>query len=237
MAFTAPSRLNSMVAILCFAFLISQFYRASVGVLAPALMEEFSLSANLLGTLGGSYFLVFAVAQIPCGILLDRYGPRRVNSFLFLLVALGAAIFANAHTPGGLIVGRGVIGLGCATCLMGTLVIFSRWLPTEKFPLMVAVASAIGGSGALVATVPLAWADHYLGWRGTFLAMAAITALVAYLLWLLVQDNPPNPKSTPAEPETLAQTLNGIGQIASNRQLLLLLPLNTVAYGSTMVLL
>jgi len=237
MAFTAPSRLNSMVAILCFAFLISQFYRASVGVLAPALMEEFSLSANLLGTLGGSYFLVFAVAQIPCGILLDRYGPRRVNSFLFLLVALGAAIFASAQTPGGLIVGRGVIGLGCATCLMGTLVIFSRWLPTEKFPLMVAVASAIGGSGALVATVPLAWADHYLGWRGTFLAMATITALVAYLIWLLVQDNPPNPKSTPAEPETLAQTLNGIGQIASNRQLLLLLPLNTVAYGSTMVLL
>ena len=208
-----------------------------MGVLAPALMEEFSLSANLLGTLGGSYFLVFAIAQIPCGILLDRYGPRRVNSFLFLLVALGAAIFASAQSPGGLIVGRGVIGLGCATCLMGTLVIFSRWLPAEKFPLMVAVASAIGGSGALVATVPLAWADHYLGWRGTFLAMAAITALVAYLIWLLVQDNPANPKSTPAEPETLAQTLNGIGQIASNRQLLLLLPLNTVAYGSTMVLL
>ena len=237
MALMTSSRLNAMIAILCFAFLISQFYRASVGVLAPALMQEFSLSANLLGTIGGSYFLVFAVAQVPCGVLLDRYGPRRVNSLLFLLVAFGAAIFACAQTATGLIIGRGVIGLGCATCLMGTLVIFSRWLPTEKFPLMVAVASGIGGTGALIATVPLAWADHYLGWRGTFLLMAAITVLVAYLIWLLVRNNPTDPKYSPVKPETLAQTLRGIGKIGTNRQLLLLLPLNTVAYGSTMVLL
>ena len=144
MARIVSTRLTAMVAVLCFAFLISQFYRASIGVLTPTLMKEFALSANLLGTLGGAYFLVFAVAQVPCGVLLDRYGPRRVNSLLFSLVALGATIFAFAQTPSQLIAGRSIIGLGCATCLMGTLVIFSRWLPTHRFPFMVAIASGVG---------------------------------------------------------------------------------------------
>ena len=226
-----------MVAVLCFAFLISQFYRASIGVLTPTLMKEFALSANLLGTLGGAYFLVFAAAQVPCGVLLDRYGPRRVNSLLFSLVALGATIFAFAQTPSQLIAGRSIIGLGCATCLMGTLVIFSRWLPTHRFPFMVAIASGVGGSGALVATLPLAWAEDWLGWRGAILFMAAITSLMAYLIWLLVRDYPPGAKCIPAASETLRQTVRGIGQIAKNPQLILLLPLNTVAYGATMVLL
>ena len=226
-----------MVAVLCFAFLISQFYRASIGVLAPALTEEFALSANLLGTLGGIYFLIFAAAQVPCGILLDRYGPRRVNALLFSLVALGATIFSFAQTPAQLIAGRSIIGLGCATCLMGTLVIFSRWLPAQRFPFMVAIASGVGGSGALVATLPLAWAEDWLGWRGAILFMAAVTSLIAYLIWLLVRDYPPHAKAMPVTPETLRQTVRGIGQIAKNPQLIFLLPLNTVAYGATMVLL
>jgi len=237
MARIVSIRLTAMVAILCFAFLISQFYRASIGVLAPTLMEEFALSANLLGTLGGAYFLVFAMAQVPCGVLLDRYGPRRVNALLFSLVALGAIIFASAQTPAQLIAGRSIIGLGCATCLMGTLVIFSRWLPVQRFPFMVAIASGIGGSGALVATLPLAWAEEWLGWRGAILVMAAVTTLIAYLIWLLVRDYPPGTKCTPAASETLKQTARGIGHIAKNPQLILLLPLNTVAYGATMVLL
>ena len=226
-----------MVAVLCFAFLISQFYRASIGVLTPALMKDFVLSANLLGILGGVYFLVFAVAQIPCGILLDRYGPRRVNSLLFSLVALGATIFAFAQTPAQLIVGRSIIGLGCATCLMGTLVIFSRWLPAERFPFMVAIASGVGGSGALVATMPLAWAEDWLGWRGAILFMAAVTSLIAYLIWLVVRDYPTGANSIPVGSETLRQAAGRIGKIAQNRQLHFLLPLNTVAYGATMVLL
>ena len=226
-----------MVAILCFAFLISQFYRASIGVLTPSLMEEFALSANLLGTLGGVYFLVFAVAQLPCGVLLDRYGPRKVNSLLFSLVALGAVIFSFAQTPAQLVAGRGIIGLGCATCLMGTLIIFSRWQPAERFPLMVAIASGVGGSGALVATVPLAWAESWIGWRGAILCMAGLTSLIAYLIWLLVRDCPPGAKLMPVASETLTQTVRGIGHIAKNPQLIFLLPLNTVAYGATMVLL
>ena len=102
---------------------------------------------------------------------------------------------------------------------------------------MVAIASGVGGSGALVATVPLAWAEGWLGWRGAILFMAALTSLIAYLIWLVVRDYPPGTKFMQVPSETLTQTVRGIGRIAKNPQLILLLPLNTVAYGATMVLL
>ena len=82
-----------MVAALCTAFLISQFYRASIGVLGPTFMAEMGLSASMLG---GVYFMVFAAAQVPCGVLLDQYGPRLVNTVLLMLAAAGAVIFATA---------------------------------------------------------------------------------------------------------------------------------------------
>ncbi|SVE28244.1 uncharacterized protein METZ01_LOCUS481098, partial [marine metagenome] len=180
-----------MVAALCTAFLISQFYRASIGVLGPTFMAEMGLSASMLGMLAGVYFIVFAAAQVPCGVLLDQYGPRLVNTVLLMLAAAGAVIFATARDPAILTLGRGIIGLGCATCFMGALVVFSRWFPPRSFPLMAAIASGIGGGGALIATTPLAIAAEWLGWRGTFFLISAITAVVAALVWMLVRNAPP----------------------------------------------
>jgi len=226
-----------MVTILCTAFLISQFYRASVGVLGPTFMAEMGLSAGMLGLLGGTYFIVFAVAQVPCGVLLDHYGPRLINTTLLMIAAAGAVIFASATEPIMLAIGRGVIGLGCATCFMGTLVVFSRWFPPRRFPLMAAIASGVGGGGALVATTPLAITAEWLGWRGTFLFVSAITALVAIMVWLLVRNAPPGKPFHEGPRETFTSALRGVGEVARNRQLRLLLPLNTVSYGSIMVVL
>ena len=226
-----------MVAALCAAFLISHFYRASVGVLAPTFMTEMGLTAHMLGVMGSMYFIVFAVAQVPCGVLLDHYGPRLVNTTLLMVAAVGALVFATATGPVMLSLGRGIIGLGCATCFMGTLVVFSRWFPPKRFPMMAAIASGIGGTGALVATLPLALTADWLGWRGTFFAMSAITAFIAMLVWALVRNTP---KGEPfhAEPrETLVSALGGVRKIAGYRELHLLLPLNTVSYGSIMVVL
>ena len=226
-----------MVAALCTAFLISHFYRASVGVLAPTFMADMGLSASMLGILGSTYFIVFALAQVPCGVLLDHYGPRLVNTVLLVVAAVGALIFATATGPIVLALGRGIIGLGCATCFMGTLVVFSRWFPPKRFPMMAAIASGIGGAGALIATAPLALTANWLGWRGTFFAMSAITALIAIVVWLLVRNAPPGESFHEGPRETLASALRGVRKIAGHRELHLLLPINTVSYGSIMVVL
>ena len=231
------TRLVAMVSVLCIAFLISQFYRASIGVLSPTFTTEMGLSAASLGLLGGTYFIVFALAQIPCGVLLDHYGPRLVNTILLTVAAAGAVVFATSDGPTMLIVGRGIIGLGCATCFMGALVIFSRWFPPRHFPIMAAVAGGIGGGGALLATTPLAIVVTWVGWRSTFLIVSVLTVFTATIVWLLVRDAPEERQIHTTSANSFSSTVRGVRTVALNRQLQLLLPLNTVAYGSIMVVL
>ena len=67
------------------------------------------------------YFLTFAAVQLPLGALMDRYGPRRVQSAMLLIAALGAVLFGTAHRFETLVIGRGLIGLGVACSLVGGL--------------------------------------------------------------------------------------------------------------------
>lgn len=152
-----------MVAVLCLGYILSMFYRTSLGVTGDELSRAMDLSAEALGTLGGMYFLVFAAAQIPLGIALDRYGPRRVNAVMLLIGAAGALVFAAAQGFGGLALGRGLIGLGCAAGLMGSLVAFARWFPPRRFSAMAGFMLAVGGLGSLISTTPLALAAEWLG--------------------------------------------------------------------------
>ena len=108
----------SIYAVLCAGFLASQFYRVSNAVIAPELMRELSITPEAMGFVTGIFFLVFAAAQLPVGILLDRYGLRRTMSGLFLIAVLGSIVFALAEDVFWLAVGRGLMGLGCAAGLL-----------------------------------------------------------------------------------------------------------------------
>lgn len=226
-----------LVVVLCGAYVLSQFYRTSVGVIGPGLMAELGLSAEALGALGGVFFLVFAAAQLPAGVLLDRFGPRLVMPLFWLVAAGGAVIFALADTATLLTLGRGVMGLGCATAYIGALVLFSRWFSAERFPPMASLVMGVGQLGSLLATTPLALVAVALGWRGTFLAAASVTLAMAALVWLMVRDAPPGETFHGARRQSLGQTVKGIGEVLTNRQLLLLLPLNTVSYAAVAALL
>ena len=168
-------------AVLCAGFLASQFYRVSNAVIAPELMRGLAISPEEMGVVTGVFFLTFAAMQIPAGILLDRFGPQRTISALFVIAVAGAAVFATADGVVGLAVGRGLIGIGCAAGLMGSLVAIARWFPPDRFAAMSSLIYVLGGAGLLLATTPLAWASDTIGWRGAFWAMAALTALFALL--------------------------------------------------------
>jgi MFS family permease len=144
-------------------YFLSFLYRAVNAVIAPELLRDLSLDPGSLGLLTATYFIAFASFQLPLGVLLDRYGPRRVEALLLLFAAAGAFCFARAHSLPLLIAGRALIGFGVSACLM-----------------------AAGGLGALAAASPvqalLAWTD----WRGIFLGLALVTLAVAALLFLVV---------------------------------------------------
>ncbi|MCY4099239.1 MAG: MFS transporter, partial [Rhodospirillales bacterium] len=168
-----------LVTLACTAYLLSQFYRSSVGVLAPDLMSRLSLTPEELGRLGGIFFLAFACAQLPLGVLLDRYGPRKTTSLVLVGAALGAFLFATFTEFSGLLAARALMGAGCSVGLMGSLVLFSRWVPSRRFGTMAGLVLGVGGFGGILATTPLAAASAWVGWEGVFIGMGAITLVVS----------------------------------------------------------
>ncbi len=156
-------------------YYLSYLVRTVNVIIAPALVADFSLGAADLGLLTSVYFIVFAAFQVPLGVLLDRYGPRRVQAALLLIAALGGAMFAVGESFTMLAVARGCIGLGVSGCLMGAFKANVMWWPRERLALVNGCTVAFGSFGALSATVPVEMLLQAIGWRGIFALIAAAT--------------------------------------------------------------
>ncbi len=189
-------------------YFLSYVFRAVNAVLAPTLAREFDLSAAELGFLTGVYFFSFGLFQIPLGLLLDRFGPRRVNGTLLALAAAGGLAFAHAQSFGELVFARGLIGLGVSACLMGSIQAFVLWFAPERTATMIAIAFSIGGLGALTASTPLDLALQHYDWRHifTFLSIATLALSALFAVWV--------PEHSPkAHPAPLVVQLEGLGRI------------------------
>ena len=169
-------------------YFLSYLFRTANAVIGPVLARDLGLGDNALGLLTSTYFLAFGAAQLPLGMLLDRFGPRRVESALLLVAAVGAAAFAWSDTLSGLAIGRALIGLGVSACLMASFKAFSQWFPPERQASLTGWIMAAGGLGALAASKPLELALGFAGWREIMLALAVTTLLVATALWWFVPD-------------------------------------------------
>lgn len=169
-------------------YFLSYVYRTINAVLSPHLAADLGLNASDLGLLTSVYFLTFAAFQLPLGLLLDRFGPRRVEAVLLLFAAAGAGLFAVSSNSTELIIGRGLIGLGVSACLMASFKAFVVWFPAARLPAVNGLVLAAGGLGALVATTPVEAALHVANWRGVFTGLAILTVAVAAALWLAVPE-------------------------------------------------
>lgn len=169
-------------------YFLSYLYRTVNAVLAPDLVRDLALEPASLGLLTSAYFLAFALAQLPLGLLLDRYGPRRVEAALLLFAAAGAWFFAHADSLAGLLLARALIGLGVSACLMAAFKSFTQWFPREQLPLANGIQMVSGGLGALAATTPVELALTFTDWRGIFLGVALLTVAAAAAVFLLVPE-------------------------------------------------
>jgi len=158
-------------------FLVSQALRNSMGVIEGDLEREFVLSATQSGMLSGALFLAYAVAQVPLGIAIDRYGPRRVLALSILLLVSGTLLFAAASSFALLLGARIAIGIGAAPIYASVMGVVSRHTTAEHFSTYAGIESGIGRGGFLVAAAPLAWLAAAVGWRASFVVLAVITAL------------------------------------------------------------
>ena len=163
-------------------------YRSINAVIGPELVREFGLSAAGLGLLSGIYFFAFAVFQLPLGVLLDRYGPRRVNATLLMVAAAGGAWFAFAGSTTELTLARAMIGVGVSGCLMSSFSAFALWYPAERLATMNGIAFASGMLGAIMVTVPLEFVLRVLHWREVFYGIVAATVAVSLVLYFVVPE-------------------------------------------------
>jgi MFS family permease len=172
------------------AYYLSFLFRTINATVAGALTSEFSLGAGDLGLLTSVYYLTFAAAQIPIGILLDRYGPGRIQSAVMVAAALGAALFAVSDNFWLLLGGRALIGLGVAASLTAGLKALVLWFPRERVPLLNGLMIMLGALGALTATLPAEFLLVSVGWRALFELLAIASAGCALVIYLVVPDMP-----------------------------------------------
>jgi MFS family permease len=193
-------------------YIVSQFLRNSVGVIAPDLAAEVGLSPLDIGLLSSIYFFCFAATQLPLGVALDRFGPKLCMLVSVVLTVAGSAAFALAHDVSGLVAGRALLGFGTACFLMAPVALYARWFPPERFSTFAGIHLGVGSLGALLATAPLALAAATFGWRAAFLGVAVITVAIGLLIWLIVSDDPPGRKTEPRH-ETLRESVAGIWEV------------------------
>lgn len=217
---TVPSRVSgprlAATVFLPFAlgYALSFLYRTVNAVIAGQLTQELGIGAAGLGVLTSVYFISFAAFQVPLGILLDRYGPGRVEAALLMVAALGALVFALGGGLTTLMAGRALIGLGVSACLMAAFTANVLWWPRERLPLINGLTMACGGLGAVLATTPVAALLPVTGWRGLFVGLAAVTLATAILIVLVVPERRDDAGKSPA---TLAALVAGTLQVFSNR--------------------
>ena len=171
-------------------YMVTQFLRNSVAVIAPDLAGAIGLSAGDLGLLSSVFFFTFALAQLPVGIALDRFGPRRVLLVCAAIMILGSLAFAVAESTAGLIGARTLMGLGSSSAFMASLAIYARRFPPSRFATLTGLQYGVGSIGSLFATAPFAFAAATIGWRASFVAVAAVTFVAGILVALVVRDDP-----------------------------------------------
>lgn len=207
-----PKLLLMVLAPFSAGYFLSYMYRAVNAVVAPDLVRELSLDASSLGLVTAAYLIAFALFQLPLGMLLDRFGPRRVQTALLLVAALGSVLFSMADSAAGLAAGRALIGLGFAGGLMAGFKAVVLWFHPSRHALANACVMSIGGLGMLAATVPAEMGVQMLGWRGLFLVAAGMTALVSMLIFLVVPEHRDKPVRTP-----VSEQLRDIARIYRDR--------------------
>lgn len=187
-----------LFAVLALIYILVYFYRVSLAVVASDIARDLGLTPQQLGTLSGILFYVYAVAQLPLGPLIDRFGGRKVISGCGVLTTAGGLLFSQAQTLAAAMAARMLIGIGTAAVLMATFTIFSHWYSRQEFGKVSGFMVAVGNLGNLAATAPLALAVAAVGWRRSFLAIAVLQALVTLLVFAAVRDRPSQAAS--AEP-------------------------------------
>ncbi len=232
-----PGRAIAMFFLFALLFGAGQFHRVSSSVMTPVLERELMLSADMLGLIAGIYFLASAAFQLPLGLLLDGFGPRKIAPVAAGIAAIGTVIYATGDSAISLIAGRMLMGFGYGGMAVTTFVVYARWIPTEKYATISSWTIAVGNVGGIAATAPLAFAVVSWGRVDTFLSVAAVAVALMFAATIILRDSPPDYVPQGERPKGLVEAVGGLVEILRHPQMRYLLVMMTITFGPGMVIL
>lgn len=195
-------------------YLMSYGLRAINATIAPELVDEMDLTNTQLGSLTSAYFLAFAFMQLPLGIWLDRFGPRRVDSVLMAVAAAGCLVFATAPAFEQLWLGRALLGVGFAAGLMAPFAMFRIWFAPHHQTRLAAWTMTVGTIGVLIATLPVRAMLSVMDWRGVFACCALVLLSISLLMWFGM---PKRREPDGRRKQSFLNSLAGYAEVARSR--------------------
>ncbi len=191
-------------------FLVEFTLRVSPSVMTSSLMQAFSIKAQGIGIITASYYIAYVLMQLPAGHLLDRYNLTKVMVVAAAIIALGCAIFAEAHSYSLAIVARFIMGAGAAFILLGCLKAISLYFKPKRHGLYVGLTGMLCAVGGVQGQTLLAYLVKQTGWHNTILIMMVIILLIMAAIWFCT------PRHDPKHLETHAPVLDTLRKYLVN---------------------
>jgi len=190
-------------------------HRVAPSILTEQLRVGLDINDHQLGTIGAMYFYAYAAFQLPAGVLIDRFGAKKLLVSASLILTIGSFIFATTSSILIAQLSRFLIGMGSAFAFIGCLKIGAQWLTMSSFPLVVGLTNLCGTLGALTGGRPLSYLVHEFGWREVLMQLSFVGLFITLILWLFLEDKPQAVKKTEAEQPGL---LTGLITVMKNPQ-------------------
>jgi MFS family permease len=179
------------------AYVVAVFDRASLGVTGVAAQHRFGATAAQLSLFGVLQLAVYAALQVPVGVLLDRFGSKRLIVTGAVLMALGQVLLSQVHTVTGAVLARVLVGAGDAMTFTSVLRLVGLWFPPGRVPLMTQLTGILGQLGQVAAAYPLVLLLRTQGWSNAFVSAAAVGAFLAMVSLIALRDSPPGTEIAP----------------------------------------
>lgn len=172
------------------------FYKYAIevspSVMTSTLMRTFHIGGIELGNLAACYFYAYMLLQIPAGILLDKFGPRKTTTLAITLCAVGSLVFAQADSLLVAGIGRFLTGAGAAFAAVNCLKLIANWFPSKQFAFMAGLMMTMAMLGAVGGQAPLALFIQKMEWRFAMYVLGLLGFILAAIFWVVVRDKSPD---------------------------------------------
>lgn len=220
----------------CLFYFYENFLQVSPSVMSNELMRAFNVTSHTLGILSGVYFYSYAAMQLPCGMLMDFFGPKRILFIATAICAASTIAFGTTTYFSMACIARLMIGFGSAFAAVGTMKLASNWFKPEKFAVLTGMMVTLGMMGGICGETPQALLVDSLGWRNTMTYMGSIGIILAVIIYFVVKDNPNDEKSSKKIKHDRQLNLkDGLFAILKNHQLWLIATYGGLIYMCTPV--